>query len=184
MTLSKAAIELIDELYPAGSRGREIFMRHSESVAALALEIARRLSLPLTDEEVATAAMLHDIGICLTDAPSIGCNGSAPYIRHGVLGAQLLRDRGIEGKYARVAERHTGAGLTAAEIEGEHLPLPAQDLLPETLLERLICYADKFYSKSGEMKRKPLEKVRAGLAAHGTGSLERFDRLHAEFGKD
>ena len=51
-------------------------------------------------------------------------------------------------QHARVCERHTGAGLTKREIIEQELPLPQQDFLPETTEEKLICYADKFFSKT------------------------------------
>ena len=66
-------------------------------------------------------------------------------------GAALLRETGAGEMMARVAELHTGSGLTSAEITQQKLPLPARDYLPSSLLEKLICYADKFYSKSGDM---------------------------------
>lgn len=49
------------------------------------------------------------------------------------------------------------------------------------MLEKLICYADKFYSKSGDMAKKPLSRVRNSIARHGSDSLSRFDRLHEMF---
>ena len=55
-------------------------------------------------------------------------------------------------------------------------------LMPETLLERLICYADKFYSKSGDMRMKSLERVRASMARHSQSTAERFELLNDEFG--
>ena len=64
------------------------------------------------------------------------------------------------------------------------LPLPHEDFLPLTREERLICYADKFYSKSGDMKRKPFDRVRASIARFGSASLERFDAMAAIFGKE
>lgn len=64
----------------------------------------------------------------------------------------------------------------------QHLPLPHRDFLPETLLERVVCYADKFYSKSGDMKRKSFDKVRSSLARFGADTLARFDAMAAEFG--
>ncbi len=125
--------------------------------------------------------MLHDIGIFMTDADGIDCHGTERYLMHGVLGANLLREYGIDEKYARVAERHTGAGITAKEINTIGLPLPQKDLTPETLLERLVCYADKFYSKSGEMKEKSIERVRISIAKFGPDSAARFEKLHQEF---
>lgn len=173
---------IIDRYYPAGTRLRDIFMAHSRSVAQLALDIAGRNALPLDPDEIEAAAMLHDIGIFATNAPSIACTGDQPYIRHGIIGAELMRSLGVDERFARVAERHTGSGLTTYEIEQQNLPLPHRDFLPETLLERLICYADKFYSKSGDMKLKRTDRVRASLAAKSTEAAKRFDRLADEFG--
>lgn len=173
--------QIIDKYYPAGSRLRDIYLSHCTSVAREALEINSRCSLGLDPEKVTAAAMLHDIGIFATDAPAIECFGSEPYIRHGIIGRDLLLAEGVEREIAEVAARHTGSGLTAQEIIDANMPLPPEDLCPQTLLQRLICYADKFYSKSGDMKRKPFEKVRASMARFGEGSLARFDRLHREF---
>ena len=170
--------EIIDKYYPEGTRLRDILLQHSHGVAALALEINATLKYPLDPVEVETAAMLHDIGIFLTNAPSIHCHGNLPYICHGYLGADLLRHEGIGEKYARVCERHTGTGLTREEIKENQLPLPYdRSYMPSTPLERLICYADKFYSKSGDMKRKSFDDVVKGIAAYGKSNLERFNKL-------
>lgn len=186
---------VIDRYYPAGTPLRDIYLRHCRSVSDLALDIADRLSLPLDRGETEAAAMLHDIGIFRTDAPGIHCHGDAPYLTHGAIGADLLRSEGAPEELARVAERHTGAGLSPDDliklndILAEKGAAPAQLLpadrvyLPETLLEKLVCYADKFYSKSGDMQRKPLDRVRASMAKFGPASLERFERLHALFGR-
>lgn len=157
-------------------------MRHCRSVANKALLIARENSLPLAHQDIEAAAMLHDIGICLTNAPGIDCHGILPYLAHGYAGADLLRSEGSPEIFARVAERHTGTGLTAEEIALAALPLPeGRDYMPETLLERLICYADKFYSKSGDMTEKPLERIRASIAKFGETAALRFEKLHSEF---
>lgn len=173
---------IIDKYYPAGTLRRDIFMRHSRQVADLALDIARRKNLPLDPACIEAAAMLHDIGIFLTHAPAIGCEGEARYITHGPLGADLLRREGTPEEIARVAERHTGAGITAEDVAIIGLPIPIADYIPETLLEKLICYADKFYSKSGSMERKSFQKARASVARHGGDGLARFDAMAEMFG--
>lgn len=175
---------IIDRYYPEGTRRRDIYLRHCRAVADLALEIAARKHLPLDPATVEEAAMLHDIGISLTDAPGIDCHGHEPYIMHGVLGAQLLRQAGMSETSARVAESHTGAGISQADIEAQDLPLPPGDYMPRTQLERLVCYADKFYSKSGDMKRKPFDKVLRSMERISPDTLERFMQLHREFGAD
>lgn len=174
--------QIIDKYYESGSPLAEILIRHSTQVRDKALAIAQAKRLPIAGEKIETAAMLHDIGIIYTDAPGILCFGSEPYIRHGVLGARLLREEGMPEWVARVAERHTGAGLTAQEITDRCLPLPVKDFLPETMLERLVCYADKFYSKSGDMKEKSLDRVRKSLEKFGGDTILRFETLHLMFG--
>lgn len=173
----------IDRHYPAGRKVSGILLCHSRAVANEALAIARRLNLAIDPNDIEAAAMLHDIGIIRTDAPGIGCYGSAPYLCHGAIGADMLRADGAPEIYARVAERHTGAGLTEEEIKTGQMPLPeGRCYMPETLLEKLICYADCFYSKSGDMQRKSLERVEKSMAGFGPGVLERFKALHAVFG--
>ena len=61
------------------------------------------------------------------------------------------------------------------------LPLPERDYLPETPEEAIVCLADKFFSKSGCMNEKPLEKVRRSMAKFGDAPLERFEALCRRF---
>ena len=172
---------IIGKYYEEGTALLNLLMSHSEMVARKALAVAEAAGLDIDRDFVYQAAMLHDIGIFRCDAPGIYCHGSEPYIRHGVIGASLLRLDGLEA-YARVCERHTGSGLTAKEIAETGMPLPPVDFLPETLEEKLICYADKFFSKSGDPREeKPLDRVRRSMSKFGTESLARFDVLHALF---
>lgn len=175
--------EIYDRIYPATDPGRRILWKHSASVARLACHINRKLELGLDPEMVEAAAMLHDIGICGTNAPGIYCFGTQPYICHGVIGADILRDLNAPEWAARVAERHTGTGITPMLREMLDLPIPEDRVyMPETLLEKLVCYADKFYSKSGDMKMKSLDKVRVSMSRHGGDTLSRFEAMHRTFG--
>ena len=175
--------KIIDIHYPADRKVRGILLSHSISVRDLALYIARHLQLPLDHDEIEAAAMLHDIGIIATDAPGIDCHGSAPYLCHGAIGADMLRHDGAPEYLARVAERHTGAGLTADEIAAANLPLPpGRCYMPKSMLERLICYADCFFSKGGDGKMKKLDRVRYSMAKFGPEIARRFESLHNEFG--
>lgn len=165
---------IIDKYYPQETPLRHILMVHSRQVADRALLIAdAHPELKMDRQFVEEAAMLHDIGIYLTDAPGIECYGKEPYILHGRLGAELMRKEGYP-RHARVCERHTGAGITIQEIESQHLPLPHQDFLPETLEEKVVCYADKFYSKSHLDRVRTLEQAERSIARHGEDGLERF----------
>lgn len=172
---------IIDKYYPDDNDLRRLLIRHSRDVADLALKIARQhpelhVDLRFLEE----GAMLHDIGIFMTDAPGIFCHGTDPYIRHGIDGANLLRKEGYP-LHARVCERHTGAGITLKQIEEQHLPLPKQDFLPETMEEKLICYADKFYSKSSPDRQKTLQQAERSVAKHGEDGLERFRKWESLF---
>ena len=136
--------------------------------------------LSLDTDFVYEAAMLHDIGVFLTHAPEIYCTGDQPYICHGILGADLLRTEGYP-RHALVCERHTGAGLTVDNIIAQNLPLPHRDMCPVSLEEKLVCFADKFYSKSNPDREKPMDKIRKGIARYGQDSLQRFDEMAALF---
>ena len=58
-------------------------------------------------------------------------------------------------------------------------------MLPVTLEEKIICYADKFYSKKpGALcSEKPLEEVRKEIGKYGEDMLRRFDDMTSLFSK-
>ena len=174
---------VIDRFYAGNPELKKVLLKHSIQVKEKALEIAAKSGMALDLEVVANGALLHDTGIIKCHAPDIFCFGDLPYIAHGCAGGAMLRSLSKEMEvYARICERHTGSGLTAAEIISGNLPLPPVDLLPETPEEKLICLADKFFSKSGEMAEKPLAKIRRQMAKFGVHSAERFEALLKMFG--
>ncbi len=179
---------LIRQYYSPGTPLYDTLVIHSRQVADLAVRLAVRYNDlhpaidPLDINFVREAAMLHDIGICRTDAAGIHCHGTEPYICHGILGAEMLRQHGLP-RHALVCERHTGAGLSLDDIVSQNLPLPHRPMLPVTMEEKVICYADKFFSKThlGEPART-LERVGQSLAKFGPATLARFQELTALFG--
>lgn len=167
-------IAIIEKYYPVGSDAYRILVDHSRSVADKALAIARmhpEMNLDLTFVE--EAAMLHDIGIFQCNAPSIDCHGEADYICHGYLGAELMRAEGYP-RHALVCERHTGTGLSLEMIELMQWPIPHRDMLPISLEEQLICFADKFFSKTKLGKEKDINKIRVSLSRYGSDTAARF----------
>lgn len=167
---------IIDQYYPQGSKARDILLTHSESVTRKALQIVdKHPELKLDRNFIQEAAMLHDIGIVKCDAPGIECFGIEPYIKHGIIGADMLRAAGFP-QHARVCERHTGAGIDLQNIIEQHLPLPHQDFLPETMEEQVICYADKFYSKTHLDRVRTPEQALKSLERFGKEGAERFAR--------
>lgn len=167
---------IIDQYYPQGSKARDILLTHSECVARKALQIVdKHPELKLDRNFIQEAAMLHDIGIVKCDAPGIQCFGTEPYIKHGIIGADMLRAAGYP-KHARVCERHTGAGIALQDIIEQHLPLPHQDFLPESMEEQVICYADKFYSKTHLDRVRTPEQALKSIERFGKEGAERFAR--------
>ena len=77
----------------------------------------------------------------------------------------------------------TGAGITKEQIEKQQLPLPHQDFLPETMEEKVICYADKFFSKTHLDKEKSIEKAEKSLAKFGEEGVKRFQQWERMFEK-
>ena len=151
---------IINKYYPNDDDLRQLLLKHSRQVADRCLQIVRKhKELSVDVQFLEEAAMLHDIGIFKCDAPSIYCMGTEPYIKHGPIGGELLRMEGFP-RHARVAERHTGTGLPGYE--------------PETLEEQIICYADKFYSKSSPDRVRTVAEAAQSLEKFGAAGVRKF----------
>ena len=175
-------LEIIERFYPTGTEAHYVLVKHSQDVKAKALEVAaKHPGLKLNTEFISEAAMLHDIGIYLCEAPRIFCHGTHQYIEHGYLGADLLRAQGLP-QHALVCERHTGVGLSLKAIQAGNLPLPQRDMLPVSLEEQVICYADKFYSKTQLNEAHEVDRIRTYLKRYGESEVRKFDEWHALFG--
>ena len=153
-------LSIINKYYPNDDDLRRLLLKHSRQVADRCLQIARKhKELPVDVQFLEEAAMLHDIGIYQCNAPSIYCKGTEPYIKHGPFGGDLLRAEGFP-RHARVAERHTGTGLPGYE--------------PETLEEQIVCYADKFYSKSSPDHVRSVLETAQSLEKFGHEGVKKF----------
>ena len=158
---------ILNKYYPSEEDGeqqssalRQLLLKHIRQVAERCLQIARKhKELPVDVQFLEEAAMLHDIGIFQCNAPSIHCRGTEPYIKHGPIGGDLLRAEGFP-RHARVAERHTGTGLPGYE--------------PETLEEQIVCYADKFYSKSDPDHVRSVLETAQSLEKFGQEGVKKF----------
>lgn len=181
-------IALIDKYYRSTPELRTILIAHSTQVRDLALHIVDLHPEWTTDnrvdrEFIEEASMLHDIGIIYCNAPKIHCVGPHTYIEHGYLGAELLRKEGLP-KHALVAERHTGTGITAEQVVREQIPIPIRDYCPISLEEKIICYADKFYSKGHIGETTPISKIRQQIWKYGHDAIVRWDSLVELMGED
>lgn len=174
---------LIQKYYDPSSEVYRILAAHSVLVAAKALALARDFQTRhpennLDLEFIEEAALLHDIGIFYCDAPAIFCHGNEPYIKHTILGREILEKEGLP-RHALVCERHTGMGLTAEEVVQQNLPLPVRDYLPISLEEKIICMADRFFIKIPQQLYQELSvaQVRQKLAKYGPGVLQRWEEM-------
>ena len=170
--------DILAEYYDRRSITFEILVTHGQQVARKAIEAAEQVSYLEPDLAfIEKAAMLHDIGILETNSPGLGCRGKHSYICHGILGRQLLEKVGVS-EYGLICERHVGVGISADDVRQFKLPLPARDMLPITIEEQLICYADKFFSKNGsngrKAKQKSVEQIIRGLKRYGADKVKRF----------
>lgn len=183
------AIDLIEKYFLPHTKAYRILLTHSEQVANKAILIGQRLNQRNHNDSIdidfiTEAALLHDIGIFAVHAPELGCFGQQPYLRHGLIGAQLLSAEGMP-RHALVCERHIGVGLTADEIATKGLPLPHRDYLPLTIEEQIITYADLFFSKNPckLTQEKSPTTVRQTVTYYGEKKGLIFDQWHTHFGQ-
>jgi len=162
-----------------------IYTIHVTLVTARALRIARNIGYSVEDLRfIEEAAMLHDIGIINVNAPSIGCSGDLPYIAHIEEGAKILEAEGLP-KHARICEHHTGVGIDKDQVIARKLPLSAKDYIAENQIERIIAWADLFFSKDADnlFEERTLEEIREVSASYGPTYGERFAEWEAELAK-
>ncbi|MBI4671944.1 MAG: HD domain-containing protein [Chloroflexi bacterium] len=163
------------------SRTLSLVWHHSMIVALIAIQLHRRTAPDLDEKVIWQAALVHDLGIYRTIdwddrfAAEMSC-----YIRHGIIGGHILRREGFPEEIARVAERHTGVGITREDIARQALPLPSEDYVPQSRLEELICYADKFHSK--RLKFSTFDEALAVERARGTDKEQRLLEFKDKFG--
>ena len=184
MITNKEAISLLKKYAQPKSKAYEILLKHSTSVKNLALKVAdKNPHFNVDIQLLEAAAMLHDIGVVKTHAPAIGCKGDHPYILHGYLGREILEAEGLH-EIAPFCERHTGTGISKEDIIQRNLPLPHRDMLPVSTEEKILCYADKFFSKSGKNLTRPkkVKKIYRNLSKYGEDKARRFDDFIGMFG--
>jgi uncharacterized protein len=170
-------LKIIEKYYQKGSRAYFTLLNHSKAVTKKAVQIAKKSKgFSFNIEFLKEAAMLHDIGIFLTDAPQIGCFGKEPYLCHGVLGREVLEKEGYK-KHALVCENHIL--ISKKEIEEKNLPLPKRDMFPISLEEEVIALADKFFSKSNKnlFFEENIQEVQKEMKEFGKFKTEMFNYL-------
>jgi putative nucleotidyltransferase with HDIG domain len=160
-------LEILAEFYDTRSKTFQILVAHGKQVANKALAAARRVPGLQPDLEfIDTAAMLHDIGIFLTHSPSFGCYGKHPYVCHGILGSELLKEKG-HPELALVCERHVGVGIRIEDIQRHNLPLrtrssPALRVLGPDVRIKVSLLRLKGYGGQAGVSVQVSGKIRTG----------------------
>ena len=114
---------------------------HCLNVANLSYKLGLKLLEAGYDVDlslVESGALLHDLGRSVTHS-----------IQHGVVGADIARQKGLSIEIVRIIERHIGAGIPSDEAN--ELGFPEGIYVPETLEEKLVAYADKIAEGAGEI---------------------------------
>jgi uncharacterized protein (TIGR00295 family) len=142
---------------------KDSVIRHIQAVRDYAMEIARDVDCDL--ELVEAGALLHDIGRTRTHG-----------IDHAVVGAEMLRNEGVDPRIVSIVERHVGAGLT--EEEARYLGLPPKSYVPETIEEKIVCHADNLIGGKGRITIH--EAIRTAREKWTPGATERLVRFHFE----
>lgn len=176
---------IINRYLEPNSLAYRIYVPHVTLVTNKALEIGRRLSLDKGELQfIEEAGMLHDIGVSGVLSPKMELEGDKPYICHGYLGREILEAEGLP-RHALVADRHTGVGITLEEVRQRNLPVPERSYEPVSQAEKIISYADLFFSKRPEriwLEETPAE-IEAELSQFGQRQVEIFREWQAEFGE-
>ncbi|MFJ8582591.1 HD domain-containing protein [Micromonospora sp. NPDC093277] len=160
----------------------ELVYTHCQIVCAVAEQLLDRHHSAVNVDLVRAGSLLHDIGVYrLYDAAGQLDHGS--YVRHGVLGQELLRDLGFPELISRFCSHHTGVGLTREDVLRQRLPVPVGDYMADTVEEQLVMYADKFHSKTSPPTFVTTTSYAAGVRRFGADKVARFAALVEKFGE-
>ena len=141
---------------------------HCQAVASLSLELAEEFkakNYPVDLALIETGALLHDLGRSKTHS-----------VHHAIEGMKIAQAEGLPDAIVCIIKRHVGAGIAAEEAA--QLNWPKDVYTPQSLEEKIVCYADKCVSGNDricvEVTIKQLHDQKLGDAA------ERVRKLHDE----
>ncbi|WP_435972546.1 HD domain-containing protein [Streptomyces sp. Qhu_M48] len=160
----------------------ELVFTHCEIVWQVAERLMSRSGLDVDPDLVRAGCLLHDIGVYrLYD--SEGRLDGRNYLRHGLLGHEILAAEGLPEAVCRFCSCHTGVGLTKEDVLTQGLPLPPADYVAITQEERLVMYADKFHSKSTPPRFLTPDTYAVSVSRFGQDKAAAFGALRAAFGE-
>lgn len=182
---------LHDELGVQHGLARDNFIKqHCEIVARISLAIAEKSGVVQSPDErelLTCGALAHDIGTYAVLNDENFATRTEPifqrgiYIRHGVLGYELLLSKGLPEELALFARNHTGVGLTKEDCIAQNLPLEPADYQAQTPLQEIVMLADKFHTKSLPPKFVSAETARKRCEKFGDENLRHWNKLVADY---
>lgn len=173
-------IRALHEKYAPSREAFELVYTHCEIVWRIAEQLLRRSPLGLDADLVRAGSLLHDIGVYrLYDGD--GRLSHRDYVRHGVLGHDLLSGAGFAPVICRFCSCHTGMGLSRDDVLRQGLPLPVADYLAESGEEKLVMYADKFHSKTTPPRFNSAGFSVAQLRRFGSDKVAAFELMRKSF---
>ncbi|MGW6007734.1 HD domain-containing protein [Streptomyces sp. NPDC055210] len=175
-------VRALHERHAPSHEALELVFTHCQIISDIAEQLGKRTDLALDTDLVRVGALLHDTGVYrLYDQAGRLDHGN--YIRHGVLGHELLRQEGFPERLCRFCSCHTGVGLSRHDIRAQGLALPEADYLAETVEEQLVMYADKFHSKTAPPVFLTADAYAAHVKSFGAAKVHAFGLLRARFGE-
>jgi uncharacterized protein len=162
----------------------DLVYAHCQAVCSIAEQLMSRPTPAVAGIDVdlvRAGCLLHDIGVYLL-YDEAGALDHASYVRHGVLGHDLLAEEGIPERICRFASHHTGVGITRQDVASQDLPLPEADYMAETVEESVVMYADKFHTKSSPARLITPQDFAASIGRFGEDKVTAFESMRARFG--
>jgi uncharacterized protein len=175
-------IRSLHERFAPNPAALDLVHTHCAIVAEIAAQLIARNHLDVDAGLVRAGCLLHDIGVYRLYRPD-GSLDHANYLRHGVLGHELLRDLGFPEPLCRFCSCHTGVGITRDDVLRQALPLPPADYVASSPEERLVMYADKFHSKSTPPKFLTAAAYQSEVARFGPDKAAVFAAMVATYGE-
>ncbi|UNO38402.1 HD domain-containing protein [Streptomyces sp. MST-110588] len=176
------AIRALHERHAPTAAAFNLVHTHCEIVWKIAEQLLDGMAEDIDRDLVRAGCLLHDIGVYrLIDGE--GRLDGKNYIRHGVLGHEILAAEGMPEEICRFCSCHTGVGLTRQDIVSQGLLLPAGDYVAVSREEQLVMYADKFHSKSTPPVFLSGDTYAARVRRFGEDKAEAFTALRKTFGE-
>ncbi|MEU8799810.1 HD domain-containing protein [Spirillospora sp. NPDC048819] len=179
---SDGDIRALHEKHAPSQEAFDVVFTHCVIVCEIAEQIMDGAGLDINPDLVRAACLLHDIGVYrLYDMT--GTFDHKRYVRHGVLGHELLRGEGLSEEICRFCSCHTGMGITRDDVERQGLPLPAAHYVAGTGEERLVMYADKFHSKTEPPTFVAADSYAVHVRRFGSDKVRTFKAMREFFGE-